>query len=325
MMHIPTFIELLDNKCWVHFKNILMAKESHLSNEKLCEILMLDQSRLPEFFDFWENLGGSYQMIDSKFVQLLYPSSLKDILMKPSLWGEILSIYSSDTDELLKYFSFEVSYHFVLRWQKKLSELNDLYITNLKKQGLEIRRYHHNLNDDNQAHQKILKVIENQIWIKNSEHKKLKKFDILPKKLVVIDGHLQVIYETFPHHQLGHAQLENFGHFQELNLSRLPFFSRLDVQNYLQGWRIVNGSEARMIIKIDDQAKYQDLPHYHYLHHLAKVPTPIGKFIMSANIEISKIFLEDLKKNQACVEILGPSILVKEFEKYCNKTTKKIA
>jgi hypothetical protein len=325
MLHIPTFIELLDNKCWVHFQSILMASDSHFSSEKLSELLLLDQTRLSEFFDFWENLGGSYQMIDSKSVQLLYPASLKDILMKPSLWGEILSIYSANTDELLKYFSFEISYYFVQRWQKKLNELNDQYILNLKKQGHEIYRLHQCESLENSSNQKVLNIIEKQIWIKNITNKKMKKIDILPRKLVVMDGHLQVIYETYPLHQLGHLQLENFIDFQELKINRQPFYSRLDVQNYIQGWRIVNGTEARMIIKIEDQAKYQDLPHYHYLHHIAKVPTPMGKSIMSANIEISQVLLEDLKKNQHCIEILGPNHLVKEFDKYCSKTTKKTA
>jgi hypothetical protein len=103
----------------------------------------------------------------------------------------------------------------------------------------------------------------------------------------------------------------------DLNISYEANLSQLEVNEFINDMRIINGHQERLIIKFHAKAEVDVLPAYHYLHNPYVTTNSEGDMIWAATIEMCDEIFTWLYEMKDHVEILDPGFVKKEFAQYC--------
>lgn len=151
--------------------------------------------------------------------------------------------------------------------------------------------------------------------------------EIFPHRLVHLDGGLSLIGEEVLDRSLVYLPLNKI---EKINLVKEvyedPAFTKIDIDEFIESIRVINGNEIRLVLKIINPENVQELnPLYHYLRKPYVISNPKGDIIWAASVEECSNLYEWLSNLTTKVEILDPVSFKKNFLDYCEKKLKKIA
>ncbi len=146
---------------------------------------------------------------------------------------------------------------------------------------------------------------------------KAKDCDIFPHRLVFLDGVICVIGEDVHNKILKFFPLIEISTMEEIQLSYEANLSQLEVSEFINDLRIINGRQERLILKFHAVGDVDVLPAYHYLHNPYVTSNSEGEMIWAATIEMCDDIYEWLYEMKDQIEILDPGFVRKEFFEYC--------
>ena len=151
--------------------------------------------------------------------------------------------------------------------------------------------------------------------------------EIFPHRLVHLDGGLSLIGEEVVDRSLIYLPLSKI---EKISLVKEvyeePAFTKVDIDDFIESIRVLNGNEIRLVLKIVNPENVQELnPLYHYLRKPYVISNPKGDLIWAASVEECSNLYEWLSNLTTKVEILDPVSFKKNFLDYCEKKLKKIA
>jgi hypothetical protein len=163
---------------------------------------------------------------------------------------------------------------------------------------------------------KILYDIAKRKSLKLQFHKD-KDCDIFPHRLVFLDGVLCVIGEDVHSKILKFFPIEEISETQELSAAYEANLSQIEVSEFINDLRLINGKQERLILKFHATAEVDVLPAYHYLHNPYVTTNSEGDMIWAATLEMCDDVFQWLYQMKDQIEILDPRFIRKEFAEYC--------
>ncbi|MCB9091752.1 MAG: WYL domain-containing protein [Halobacteriovoraceae bacterium] len=162
--------------------------------------------------------------------------------------------------------------------------------------------------------QHILEKNPLRIKLKNQD----KNFFTYPYHLVFIHDKMSLIGEDISDKTLFTVPIEDIQKVKKIEEKKSPHFTYMEVQNFLDGIRIVSDNEQRLVLKItkpENEINFE--PKYLYFRNACLIKSPRGDYIWSAYVESGDSlyhWLEDLWK--CCeFEILEPTEIAEEFDR----------
>lgn len=151
--------------------------------------------------------------------------------------------------------------------------------------------------------------------------------EIFPHRMVHLDGGLSLIGEEVVDRSLIYLPLSKIEKVCLVKeVYEEPAFSKIDIDDFIESIRVINGNEIRLVLKIVNPENVQELnPLYHYLRKPYVISNPKGDLIWAASVEECSNLYEWLSNLTTKVEILDPVSFKKNFLDYCEKKLKKIA
>lgn len=151
--------------------------------------------------------------------------------------------------------------------------------------------------------------------------------EIFPHRMVHLEGGLSLIGEEVVDRSLLYLPLSKI---EKVTLVKEvyeePAFTKIDIDDFIESIRVLNGNEVRLVLKIINPDNVQELnPLYHYLRKPYVISNPKGDLIWAASVEECSSLYEWLSNVTTKVEILDPVSFKKNFLDYCEKKLKKIA
>ena len=142
-------------------------------------------------------------------------------------------------------------------------------------------------------------------------------YEIYPHSIFIIDGNLDVVGEEIADHRMLSFPLKDIVRCR-LNTVRSyrPNFCKSEVENFVRAIRSIEGSEARLILKIINPAEVDLRPPYHFLGNPYMAVNMDGELTWSASVELNDKTFYWLKKIKDDVEIIYPREVKLQFEQY---------
>lgn len=144
-----------------------------------------------------------------------------------------------------------------------------------------------------------------------------KDCDMFPHRLVYLDGILCVIGEDIHNKILKFFPISELLDIDEIEIEYKANLSQIEVSEFINDLRIVNGRQERIILKFHAKAEVDVLPDFHYLHNPYVTTNSEGDMIWAATLEMCESIFEWLYEMKDQVEILDPGFVRKEFAQYC--------
>lgn len=141
---------------------------------------------------------------------------------------------------------------------------------------------------------------------------------LFPHRLAYLDGILSVIGEDVQNKQLKVFAISEINSVEEMDYGYEQNFSQIEVGEFINDLRLINGKQARLVIKFHAMAEVDVLPEYHYLHNPYVTTNTEGDMIWAATIEMCDDVFLWLYTMKDQIEILDPSTIRKEFAVYCD-------
>ncbi len=145
-----------------------------------------------------------------------------------------------------------------------------------------------------------------------------KEVQLYPERIVYLDGTLCLIGEEKFDKTLAYFGLEDIANVElsefEVYDSR---FTTLEINEFINASRLVNGREERLILKIFAQNNTEFMPRFHHLGSPFVTANSEGDLIWAATMEVCDPFFEWLYQMRESIEILDPGHIKKEFNLYC--------
>lgn len=141
--------------------------------------------------------------------------------------------------------------------------------------------------------------------------------DMFPHRLVYLDGVLCVIGEDVHNRIMKFFPVAEISTAEELEYGYGANFSQIEVSEFINDLRLINGRQARLIIKFHAMAEVDVLPEFHYLHNPYVTSNSEGDMIWAATIEMCDDIFLWLYEMKDQIEILDPGVVRKEFALYC--------
>lgn len=152
-----------------------------------------------------------------------------------------------------------------------------------------------------------------------------KNFLIYPRKIVVLDGELNLIAEGLNDKCLMNITIESIGQAFEEDMEWTPQFSKIEIEDFVSSIRAISENEVRLVLKVYNREHFDNgVPHHHF-GKPCMFTNPEGDFIWAASIEPSEDIHEWLSELGTDIEILDPIDFKKEFLNYCEGKLKKLA
>jgi hypothetical protein len=148
---------------------------------------------------------------------------------------------------------------------------------------------------------------------------------IYPRKIVFLDGELAIVAEGLHDKCLLNLAIKDIKTIHEDESEWKPIFSKLEVDDFIVGLRLISGSEVRLVLKVFSYEKFDSAIKHQFLGNPCMITNPQGEIIWAASIEPSNEIFEWLQELGTDVEIMDPMSFKKEFLKYCETKLKKIA
>lgn len=141
--------------------------------------------------------------------------------------------------------------------------------------------------------------------------------ELLPHRLVFLDGILCVVGENLKDKTLCYFAIEDVAEIEELYQQYEPNLSQIEVNEFICHLRMVNGKEERLVLKIYSQEEADLLPAHHFLGNPFITSNSEGDMIWAASLEMCDDVYHWLWQMRDRVEILDPGHIRKEFANYC--------
>lgn len=152
------------------------------------------------------------------------------------------------------------------------------------------------------------------------------EMELLPWRLLFFENNLVLIAEEIKTKRLLTIEVVEI---VEMEIRRSDYhspFSRFEVEDFVNAMRLVDGSDERLVIKIHYGAEISMPSDYIFLGNPYTTTNQYGDIIWAATVEPSDPLYEWLFAIKDNVDILDPSSIKNEFEKFCeNKLAQKKA
>lgn len=148
---------------------------------------------------------------------------------------------------------------------------------------------------------------------------------VYPRKILFLDGILTLVAEGVQDKCLLNIPLKEIYNIFEEDKEWKPIYSKIEVEDFICGLRLIAGNEVRLVLKIHSYEKFDPRMKHQFLGSPCMITNPEGEVFWAATIEPSTEIYEWLENLGTDVEILDPVSFKKEYLKYCENKLKKIA
>ncbi len=148
--------------------------------------------------------------------------------------------------------------------------------------------------------------------------------DILPWRVLFMNESIGIIGEDTESKKILSIELNQIKDIEIQDDAYTSMYARLEIEEFIHAMRVVEGSDERLILKIN-HGKSITLPsNLMFLGHPYTTTNQYGDIIWAASVERSIYLMEWLYSNRDNIEILDPSTIIEEFHNFCT-TNKKAA
>ena len=152
-----------------------------------------------------------------------------------------------------------------------------------------------------------------------------KSIDVMPTKLIHVEGQMALICEDSHDHCLLSLPLEELTTIMGTGVVRAPHSVSLEVSEFIHALRSMSDSETRLILKIKNPAQFSLAPDHEFLGRPCLVTNPDGDVIWAAYVEPSEELFDWLDSMEGQVEILDPPSFLADYATYCEAKSRKLA
>jgi predicted DNA-binding transcriptional regulator YafY len=308
-----------NSRFWSIVKALLEAKKK-VSINSFMTSLSLTRSEFYNYINFLKTLDCEFEIVNESGVDYF------QLINSPQI---------NLTFSLFDYLSFQAHFPYL---SKAEAEPFHQYLKN-KLQHFEMIYNRFDLWNATQTleHEQHSKKVESVSLLENIEEaigksfgidckiENNKKMEIIPRKVVHLEGELCLIGESKIEKCLINISLKDIIELKLIQHSYQPNFSKIEVEDFIASIRAIADNEIRLVLKVYNLEKFEPLPDHQYFGHPCLITNPQGEYIWAASIESSEPIYEWLLNLGSDVEILDPVSFKKDFLNYCEKTLKKIA
>lgn len=154
--------------------------------------------------------------------------------------------------------------------------------------------------------------------------KKDSALEVYIHRLLYIDSKMHLIGEDCSDKCLIYLPVESISKVIPGENSYAPFYSKLEVAEFINSILSLSDLSARLVLKIKDLNNFDERMASH-LHGRSYITTNSeGETIWAATVEANDELFEWLYQIKSQVEILDPSYLIEEFESYCHQVAQEV-
>lgn len=320
---------ILENSKFWNILQYLVDLEGPVSFDKVCDYYKLTPQMLNSLLNFLHNIDFQIELANKEGTLMVIPP--KD---KPKFTVHF---------NLMEWLAFQA--HFPL-----LSSASDKAYNNKLTAKLSIVEDQYNKNDlfaplsvldfvkDHSLSEGITPVEEKDdsrlivedLELSLLENKSLKlmlknggELDIMPRKLVYIDGSLSLIGEDMKDLCLIQISTWNIVHVESLNKEYKNNFSSLEIVDFINSIRAISDNEVRLILKVHDHSNVNLTPAHIHMNNPCIVTNSEGEKIWAASVEPCLQVFEWIFEMGKSVEIIDPGFLKKQYMEFCVDRLKK--
>ncbi len=293
---------ILDDSFWkflVSLEELVEKKDRAL----FCSSLNLDEEELLKYQMFLNGMEVQFE-IDQNYIYPLKEKFSLKIEFSLSEWLAFQAAFKEK--ENLSYF------HRIVQNKLQIAQMAHEQFVLYKKPAFVISTL--------EAQENLNKQIDYAICYKKpievSFHNG-KMNSLYPHRLVYLDGILCVVGESLKDKTLVYFGVEDIASISDLKLEHEANLSQLEINDFINHLRIINGKEERLILKIYSQYDTDLLPSHHFLENPFVTSNAEGDMIWAATIEMCDDVFQWLYNMRDRVEILDPGHIRKEFSLYC--------
>ncbi len=144
------------------------------------------------------------------------------------------------------------------------------------------------------------------------------QMEILPWRLLFLDNSLTLIGEDVKTKRLLTIEIDEISEMEVRGSDYRSFFSRLEVEDFINAMRLVAGSDERLVIKIQYGSEISMPSELIFLGNPYTTTNQYGDVIWAASVEKSDYLYEWLFSIRDKIDILDPTSIKDEFEYFCN-------
>ena len=175
---------------------------------------------------------------------------------------------------------------------------------------------------ENNDHRELIKEVQSAsknarvCEFKFLDHSKKK---VRPWRVVLSENLYKIISEDVVTKQLITIDMNEVDdiEFQEFEYSSM--YSRFEIEEYINAIRHIDGSDQRLVIKLDHGFELPEISNLIFLGHPYSTTNQYGEIIWAASVEKSLYLFDWLYSMKDKIEILDPSCIKEEFEEFCQK------
>ena len=146
--------------------------------------------------------------------------------------------------------------------------------------------------------------------------------EILPHRLVYLQGRLSLIGENTHSRQLVILDLQKIGKIRVIRQKYQNNFSAFDIDRFIEANRKMSDQEYRLVVKLPSLFSDVDLgPKFHFFGNPCLVSNPQGELIWGASVELNDEFLKWLDSIKNEVHIIDPPEIQHALNQYIMKKT----
>lgn len=147
------------------------------------------------------------------------------------------------------------------------------------------------------------------------------EMEVYPWRNLFFESNLSVIVEDVKTKRLITIEIEQVLDLEVRGDGYRSMFSRLEVEGFINSMRMVAGSDERLIIKIQCGAEIKMPSELIFLGNPYTTTNQYGDIIWAASVEKSGYLFEWLYSIRDKIDILDPSSIKSEFERFCDTRT----
>lgn len=320
---------LADENFWKAVKYLTELSEK-TDLEKIQNDLSLNQTQLYSYLNFLKDVGmplGIFETTKGKFLEVSFPQKQIDIKFNLFEWLCFQATFPTLSGLGDKPYFEEIRNKLTsLEEQNKEHDLFpaiEAFANKVKSYTPQI------VAPDVSMSNEIISFLEEAILEKevinlnlNNQTHSLKVF---PRKIVFLDGKLNIVAEGIEDKCLTNISIENIHSAHDAQLDWTPMFSSLEIDDFIASIRAITENEVRIVLKVYSRERFNaDIKHHHFGNQ-CMFTNPEGDHIWAASIEPSDDLYDWLSQLGSDIEILDPISLKKDLLKYCEEKLKKIA
>ncbi len=152
-----------------------------------------------------------------------------------------------------------------------------------------------------------------------------RELNILPWKVVYIDGELSLICEKTSDKCLLNIPIQSISHYTEGNKSYESIYSLLELEEFISSLREMSDYTIRLVLKIYARDEFSVSLNEAFFNNSCLVTNSCGDLIWAATLEPCDRVFKWLYELEHKVEILEPYSFKRDFLDYCEDRLKKLA